>query len=441
MRAFISIRTKSSILFFVVFVLIILPVNFVIYKKVGDSLFKADVRELREEAVKLAFRVRLDPPLIPLPLKGYLLKIQIEQEPQNVNIFSSPGFPELPDSDYYFEFVEYDTLRIINHRGGSDDVPGLMLSLARSDKNLQTELTDLRLYLFAASFASIALAGMLVYLAAGFVVRPIQRIIEAAGKVKVSRSMDRVPVPTSKDENRELAQTINTMLSRMEDSINNQMNFFASASHELKTPLAVMQTELSLARQQVEDNASKKALENSLYEVKRLSRVVSDFLLISQLKSESLTLRLHVERIDEILYGALKRLKYAAQDRQIRLKVNVEESIDYTTRCDLDKIETVFTNLVENAIKYAVENSTISITLASQQSACKFVIVNCVNQHVNDPEKLLNEFKKPQHLNSGLGMGLWICNEIVKLHDGNLEIIQSDKLFSVTITLPALKPT
>src|SRR5205085_9207602 len=138
----------------------------------------------------------------------------------------------------------------------------------------------------------IAIAAGLVFLVTMFTMRPIRKIIQQSSIIKASGQMERVSVPLSRDETYELATALNTMLNRLELSVRTQVNFFASAAHELRTPLTIMQTELSVAMNATADVSTRKTLESTLSEVERLGRIVNDFLLISQLKNESLDIRL-----------------------------------------------------------------------------------------------------------------------------------------------------
>lgn len=322
-----SIRAKASLLFFSVFLIIILPVNYVIYSQLKSVLEDADSKELKIEAEKILSKVRVDPPIVPLPPVGYLLKLQFQRDVLVEEIFSSPGFPQLPQGSFLLDAFNYDTLSVVNLQNTGDQ-PGLIVTLVRSNDLLQTQLNNLQSYLFIASAGSVLIAGLLVFMAAGSVLLPIKKIIMVAQRINASNSIERVPVPKMEDESHQLAETLNAMLSRIEASIKNQVNFFASAAHELKTPLAVMQTELTLMRDNNKDGQINKLLQSQLMEVQRLDRVIQDFLLISQLKSDTLTLRTKEERLDEVVYAAIKKVKYLSKDRSSQILVTIDDSIE-----------------------------------------------------------------------------------------------------------------
>lgn len=410
-----SLRAKASALFFIVFLSIILPVNYIIYGKVRSTLAEADTRELQAEAEKIGERIRLDPLEIPLPPVSYSMQLQQMSGPVPVILFVSPEFPATEWTNSWPEVVELEETKIVTIHPSSN--PLLMVSLARSNQRFLSQIQDLRIYLFAANAGAIILAGLLVFASAGLMLRPIKKITDVASGITASNSIGRVPVPETHDESRQLAETINQMLERIELAIRNQVNFFASATHELKTPLAVMQTELSLAISQSPDAATRKILESQLIEVQRLSRVIHDFLLISQLKSNSLALRAQPQQPEEVIYAAIKKVKYRGIERGSQIRVTLPEEPISLIQLDFDKMETVVANLLENAIRYSPLCSTVEVRLYPG----KMEVINPTEGLANIPAELDKEFKSST-LSSGLGMGLWLCHNICRLHNATLSM-------------------
>ncbi len=403
---------------------------YVIFSKVKSTLEEADTKELKSEAERLMSQVKLDPLIIPLPSVGYSIKLQYNRDSRTEEIFASPDFPTLIEESFLLDVYEFDTLKVVNVSGAANESGNLIFSLARSNTRLINQISDIRVYLFVASIASVIVAGILVFMATGLMLRPIQKIIDVAERINASNSIERVPIPNTKDESYKLAETLNAMLSRIESTIKSQINFFASATHELKTPLAVMQTELSVSLASTKDNEVRKILESQLIEVQRLERTIHDFLLMSQLKSESLSIRKKEEQLDEVVYAAIRKLKYLSEDRHTQIQVLLERHANVHTLLDFDKIQTVFANLIENAIKYSPENSVVKVVVNEQSVS----IYNNVIDPVTDIASLTSEFKKSDEFSSGLGMGLWLCDQIVKLHGAELILkCDSSLLFNAKV--------
>lgn len=429
-----GIQGKTALIFIGVFILIILPVNSIVYLKVKQILMQADTKELLAEGDKLFGQVRLDPQRIPLPPIGYSIFLQAGTELQLDSLFASPDFPSGTSPIYYQSPEEVDTFKIVTlMRPVEYTNATLFFSIARSNQRITSQIDELKLYLFAANLISILIAGVLVYVVSGYTLSPIRKIIQVAERINASKSIERVPVPNSNDENQQLAQTINSMLARIEASIKNQTNFFASAAHELKTPLAVMQTELGVALQRDNEASINQLLQSQLSEVERLDRTIQDFLLISQLKSETLVLRKTEARLDEALYTAISRCKFLAKERNSQLKVTINE-IDQPFLCliDLDKMETALSNLVENAIRYSKHESIISIQLFRKEKLM-VLIQNVIDSPIDNIESLKDEFKKSIELSSGLGMGLWISDQMIKMQGGTLDLRQHENIFEAQV--------
>lgn len=429
-----GIQGKTALIFIGVFILIILPVNSIVYLKVKQILMQADTKELLAEGDKLFGQVRLDPQRIPLPPIGYSIFLQAGTELQLDSLFASPDFPSGTSPIYYQSPEEVDTFKIVTlMRPVEYTNATLFFSIARSNQRITSQIDELKLYLFAANLISILIAGVLVYVVSGYTLSPIRKIIQVAERINASKSIERVPVPNSNDENQQLAQTINSMLARIEASIKNQTNFFASAAHELKTPLAVMQTELGVALQRDNEASINQLLQSQLSEVERLDRTIQDFLLISQLKSETLVLRKTEARLDEALYAAISRCKFLAKERNSQLKVTINE-VDQPFLCliDLDKMETALSNLVENAIRYSKHESIISIQLFRKEKLM-VLIQNVIDSPIDNIESLKDEFKKSIELSSGLGMGLWISDQMIKMQGGTLDLRQRENIFEAQV--------
>jgi signal transduction histidine kinase len=425
-----GIQGKTAFIFIGVFVIIILPVNYLIYSNVKRLLIVADTRELKAEGEKLFSQVKLDPPVFPLPPLGYSIYLQAGNDIRIDSVFASPNFPVEFVALSRQSMVEIDTFKIVTltrqHEYGNGQI---IFSVGKSNRQLLGQISELKMYLFTANGISILLAGLLVYFVSGYTLRPIKKIIQVAQRINASKSIDRVPVPASADENRELALTINEMLTRIEHSIVNQTNFFASAAHELRTPLAVMKAELTLVKDE-------KRWHSMLKELERLERTVNDFLMISELKSESLAIRKKKIELDELLFSALKKIKYLSEERKSKVQIILqEEAMDYGILVDEDKMENVFINLIENAIKYSPEGSPVQVKI-KRDNGFRIEMINPIQKMIDHPERLKKEFVKAEEWSAGAGIGLWIANEIISLHGGRLTLECKDMLFSVVVYIP-----
>jgi K+-sensing histidine kinase KdpD len=154
------------------------------------------------------------------------------------------------------------------------------------------------------------------------------------------------------------------------------------------------------------------------------------------LKSDSLIIRKKYTSVEEIMYRALQKVTYLNHHQKPRIHVTLSEhTSDYSCAADADKLETVFINLLENATRYS-HPSEISIILNGSDDSLSIAITNPLKEPVADAGSLSQEFKKSRELSVGLGMGLWICEQILKLHGGNLTLSSQDLTFTAMVLLP-----
>jgi signal transduction histidine kinase len=229
-----------------------------------------------------------------------------------------------------------------------------------------------------------------------------------------------------------LAIALNAMLSRIAASSEMQQNFFDSATHELKTPLSVMKAELSVALQST--NATvKNSLTDVLEEVGRLERTISDFLLVSQLKNLSLVLRKENFDLADTVYAAVKKLRNLAEAKRITISIQQSDATDFIIDADADKIQTVISNLIENAIQYSTEGSVVQLNLENDNGAISMSLENNSIRPIPNFEIL----GRDRYMNSasarGMGLGLWISRKILDLHGYKLVLNDDGNKIRVAI--------
>jgi signal transduction histidine kinase len=427
-----GISGKIALVFLLAFLVVILPVNIFIYSKLRTTLELADTQQLQLEADKLLSQVNLDPLIVPLPSLGYAIHLQTTDGEMRQSLFVSPQFPDI-DVSFVPETFNLDTLKVLTVKKPIELGSGeIWLTLARSNQPVQTQLADFRLYLFYVTGGAIVLILGIVFLVSATMLRPIKKIIEASGNIASADRLEQLPIPQSNDESKQLAIALNGMLSRIAANNEVQQNFFDSATHELKTPLSVMKAELSVALQSA-DAIVKNSLTGVLEEVGRLERTISDFLLVSQLKNQTLVLRKEKFNLADIVYSTIKKLRELALQRNITTAIRQSDVTDFRIDADSDKIQTVISNLIENAIQYSTENSVVQLELKNEGGSISMFLEN----HANKPVMHLELLGQDRYMNSasarGMGLGLWISKQILDLHGYKLVLSASGDRFQVKV--------
>jgi signal transduction histidine kinase len=430
---FISLQTKVAAFFLAAFLLVLVPVNFLMYKEVEVVIQETNRRELVNETERLYNLFKLEPIVIPVPSENSLLKIQIRHANELEEIFSSPGFPYLYTQDLQLPVFYTDTFEVATL---TKPLPysskELIFSLARSNTVFLKKTNQLRIYLYGIFLLTLIATSALVYFVSRWLLRPLKQMAAQTTSITNSATINFIETPTSNDELSQLGNAINQMLERLKHSASNQINFFASAAHELRTPLALMKAEIT---NPASENPETKLL-HVLEEVSRLERIIHDFLMISELKSDSLAIRKKPTLFVELVYEALKKLKLLAQRYNSVLLFHTDEkTVSQIIQADADKIETVLINLIENAIKHAPQKSKIELKLTSQDGELQFSIINPVDKPIENTQELLKEFKKTDDQSGGIGMGLWLCESIISKHGDKIVVDYINGQFSAHLFL------
>lgn len=434
-----SIRFKIAAAFSLVFVAIAFITNFFIFNYLKENLLEAHFRVLFQEANSIVKDVGIDPIQIPITDENQAIYVWYESFNQGFPLYEKSGFPievlpffqestaemEGVDEFEYSKRLTLDTLDIImvekpmfNAENGI-----IRLLLTKDNRIVYEQIDSIRKNLIWANVISILLSSLLAYIVSGLSLKPIQKVIGKARTIQASEQMERLPVPAVKDEIGQLSLTINEMIERIEASIRNQNQFFAMAAHELRTPLANMQSELEYRMSTHSEELSSDTLVSLREEVIRLKNIVQDFLLMSQLKSETLVLRKSSFRLDDLLYDTLERMRPALTKNAFELKLSIEASPEkFEIQADREKLEGVLVNLFDNARKYGSNREPISVVVSEAEKGLTIIIKNAL---ANNPAIIQN----------GMGLGLQIAEQIMTKHGFGFEQVKTAETFTVRLLM------
>lgn len=231
-----------------------------------------------------------------------------------------------------------------------------------------------------------------------------------------------------------LTGSLNQMLGRIQKQAQQQNAFFASASHELRTPLSVMLTELQTLQSDVHQTEVKSVIKNQITEVQRLNKIINDFLLMSQLKSDMLVLNKSEVHLPEITIEILERLTAKAQLKHQTFKIElIPEDGEFEIHTDRSHLMTILLNLLENAIKHGQPESIIRIRITEISDKISFIIQNPSQSEINDITMLTNEFRKQDLGSDGFGLGLWIVSRLAETIGAAFEMRYAQPDFTVKL--------
>jgi len=216
--------------------------------------------------------------------------------------------------------------------------------------------------------------------------------------------------------------------------------FLSIASHELKTPLTTIKGYIQLLEkyfQKIKDEKALRYIHQSDIYVDKLNQLISDLLDISRIQSGRMQLNLEETRLCPLLKKTVKALQYLSSKHKLHILCDINPKLF----ADKERIEQVLTNLISNAIKYSPQNNNIEIKLMKKGKFAQISVQDFgVGISQAAQKRLFERFyraDKTANSFSGLGIGLYISNEIIKRHQGKMWVeSEEDKGSTFYFTLP-----
>ncbi|MBS1985628.1 MAG: HAMP domain-containing histidine kinase [Bdellovibrionales bacterium] len=321
--------------------------------------------------------------------------------------------------------------RVLTARIGRTTLEPLVLQAAVPTTFLEVQRRDLRNF-FLVSVPSLILAAFLGgWFISNRALRPVGVILHNARAIGPADLKARIPLPANDDELRQLALTLNALFARLQQAFESQERFVSDASHQLKTPLTVMRTELDLLRSSDRPPEQVDAfLESAGQEISYLSRLVEDLLLLARVDSGVGALAMARVRLDELVLEAVSRLERFAQLQRVRLTVNLDEETgtipDFETEGDPDLLRCLFQNLIENAVKFSPAGESVDIRLHAEANRLICSVTDRgPGMDAETQSKIFQRFysvRSPGLNPTGTGLGLAIASRIASVHDARLEV-------------------
>lgn len=211
----------------------------------------------------------------------------------------------------------------------------------------------------------------------------------------------------------------------IEESRQRQTEFIAAASHELRSPLAVIKTSAS-ALKYAEKQYFSKFLTTINSESLRMSRLINDMLILASADNKSWSINLEAIDLDTVLLNTYEAFQYLAQSKGIILNINLPPNPIGKCSCDKQRIEQVLSILIDNAISYSKETGNVTLTLEERNN---FIDISIIDHGIGisdeDKKHIFDRFyrsDKSHHSQEHFGLGLCIAQEIILLHKGKLVV-------------------
>jgi two-component system heavy metal sensor histidine kinase CusS len=291
------------------------------------------------------------------------------------------------------------------------------------------------------TFVIMAVLGICVFewIAVRMALSPLRHIISSTSNVSADKLNLRLPVETLPYEVKQLAQSLNIMLARLEESFKKLSDFSSDIAHELRTPLSTMkiQTQVALLNRRTVDEY-KNVLQSNVEELNRLSRMVNDMLFLA--KSENGLETPHDEAVDLVEEVQSLFEFYEALAEASEIGMTLEGQARLTG--DRLMLRRALSNLLANAIAYSTAGTLVRVVL--EKFGAGHVRIAIISQgDTIAPEHLPRLFDRfyrtdgARHRETeGVGLGLAITRSIIQAHGGNIAAYSEHGATRFTVVLP-----
>jgi len=293
---------------------------------------------------------------------------------------------------------------------------------------------------------AIVLASAGGYFLARKSLAPVVAMSTQAGRIGAANLHERLAVQNDRDELGHLAQSFNSLLDRLSQSFERQRRFMADASHELRTPVAILrgEAEVALSQQARSLEEYRESLGVLHQEAERLTHIVEDLFTLTRADAGQYPLQPRDFYLDELIAECVHSARTLALAKKICL--NLEEASESPIHADESLLRRMILNLLDNAIKYTPEGGSVSVTCRRAGKEYALSITDTGGGIPADLQpRIFERFFRADKARSrtendggGAGLGLSISRWIAEAHHGRLELTRSNSAGSTfTAYLPS----
>ncbi len=395
-----------------------------------DNILEASVSSLLDAAVMRDGIVELDFPYASFSMLDTAFDDRvfyaIYQDRELLSGYADLPPPPLPlDDKSSFQTVEYSgaMVRIASASRvliGAHKRSEISVSIAQTQDALAQTLSDISQNVAALGAGLFVLMTLVAYWATETTIRPLKRLatsVERRGPQDLSPIQKEVPL-----EMAPLVSSLNTLMRRLDQSLQQSEDFIAEAAHRLRTPLATVRSHADATLQRVSKTENRAALRAMMRAIDESSRAASQLL-----DHAMITFRadhLHKEPIDlgELVQGLVVNLEPIAEMRDVGFELSVTGPVEIVG--DFILIQNAIRNLIDNALKYSPPDAKIHITVSLDPTPRVTIVDQGAGFPPDDIDGLTDRFARGKNAGDtiGSGLGLTIARDVARAHSGNLAL-------------------
>ncbi|MBM7584143.1 signal transduction histidine kinase [Bacillus pakistanensis] len=278
---------------------------------------------------------------------------------------------------------------------------------------------------------ALILSALFGYLLAKNFVKPLNKLSGTMRTIQKEGFQEKMEPIHSHDEISELSTIFNELMEKLEKSFNQQQQFVEDASHELRTPVQILEGHLSLLNRwgKKDPKVLEESLHASLQELQRVKKLVEELLDLTRTEREITDFSNEYSIVDETVEKIVKDFKFLHQNEHFK----IIQMTSHPTKAIIQTrhLEQVLTILLDNAVKYSEKNSTTSIKIEEVDGFAKVSVKDQgFGIPIDDIPKVFNRFYRVDKARSreegGNGLGLAIAKKIVEIYGGEISVQQNN---------------
>ncbi|MEZ0329366.1 MAG: HAMP domain-containing sensor histidine kinase [Dissulfuribacterales bacterium] len=361
---------------------------------------------------------------------------------------NSINIPLKENKNKYTVNIKNTSVSKLKNEDIDEVIPFRVLTLNNKDKIIQIaqsiiEIDEEISNLLAAIGTGLGISSIflivLSYILANKIIQPIANINKLTHEITAATLNKRIVLPKNKDEIYELSKYLNEMFDRLQFAFQRQQRLIADTSHELKTPLTILRIFFEeLSENKEVSTELKEKIQKQWKNIIRLNKLIKNLLELSALEAQ-ISSEMKLLNLSELIQNIIDDLIPMIEEEHITIEYDMSKSI--MLQGNKEQLRRLFINLIDNAIKYNINNGKIIITAFEFKNNVHVSIQNTGKEIPQDEiAKIFDQFYRVEKSRStkygGAGLGLTIAREIVRLHNGRISIQSKDGFTTVNLELP-----
>lgn len=435
-----NLKKRFSIIFsslFSILLAVVMVVVFSLFEQFRTEEFKARLEEKAKTTIKLLLDVKeVDKQLLKIIDKNTINNLYNEK----VLVFDDSLhliYSSLDDAVLSWDKEDLQYLKKNNtffKKDGDGELFGVYYDtreedyyalVKAEDKYGLSKLSYLKYLLIGAYIISNLIIWILSFYLSKISLEPLDIVTNKIKEITEKNLNVRLDVNKNKDEINALSNSFNEMLNRIEKSYQLQKEFTSNASHELRTPISRIVTQIeNIIQREGIDESIKKTLASISEDSYQLSELVSSLLLLSKIEETEQSKFFKDVRLDEVIFNSSAVISKLYPDYKMAFEIqnHTEKEIDFELKADESLLKIAFINIFKNAYLYS-NNRTAYCNIHQYNEHILVTISNTGKQpDVIDTEELFQPFKRASNSinKAGSGLGLGITKRIIQYHQGQI---------------------